>query len=90
MREYSPLVLLQALRRFLFPARRTALRELLGELVEAVRVEGYHFSDILIALADYAQIDSSIDEDTEQTRATVVTLLQQAAQAAERPGREIP
>ena len=90
MREYSPFVILQALRRFLIPARRTALRNLLGELVEAARVEGYHYSDILTALADYAQIDSSFDPDTEQTRATVVTLLQQAAQAAETPGREIP
>lgn len=85
-----PQFLLQALRRFLRPARHAVLVQLVDELVAAARQEGYHFSDVLNALAEYTSTASSVDPDTEQTRSTVASLLEAAAVEAETPGRELP
>lgn len=86
----SPQFLLLAMRRLLQPARRAVLRQLVGELVATVRDEGYHFSDVLLALGEYVEVESSVNPGTEQTRATVAALLLEAARAAEEEGRELP
>lgn len=90
MRERSPQLLLLAFRRLLQPARHAALRQLVSEVVAVVRDEGYHLSDVLKALAEYTEAESSVDPATVQTRATVAALLLEAARAAEEEGRELP
>lgn len=90
MNEQPSRFLRSALRRLMRPARRTVMLELIREMVAAVREEGYNFSDVLYALAVYANHESSLDLNTRQTRATVAALLEEAAEAAETVGWELP
>lgn len=90
MKEISLRLLLLALRRIAFPERRLVLRQLVAEVVDYARYEDYHFSDVLLALAQYTKEESSIDPDTEQTRLAVASLLAEAAKQAETKGRELP
>lgn len=90
MKEVSLRLLFLALRRVLFPERRFVLRQLIAEVVDYAQYEGYHFSDVLRATAWYAREESSFDPDTQQTRATVGSLLDEAAEQAETKGRELP
>lgn len=91
MRDPSPQLVLLALRRLLHSARQAALRQLVSEIVHAVWDENYHISDLFKALADFVQTERSLNlEEMEQTMITVASLLEQAAQEAETPGRELP
>lgn len=58
--------------------------------VDILREMGFHFSDYLKAVAEYAENQSSVDPDTQQTRSTVASLLETAAIEAETEGRELP
>ncbi len=58
--------------------------------IDVLREMGFHFSDYLTAVAEYAENQSSIDLDTEQTRSCVASLLETAAIEAETKGRELP
>lgn len=84
----SSQLLLVALR-LLFPAQ-FPLQELLSEVVEVAREGGYHFSDVLKTLALYVREESSVDPDTQQTRLSVASLLELAAEVSETYGRELP
>lgn len=90
MRERSPQLILMALRRFLFSARRTALRQLLEETINAAWDEGYHFSDVLTVLSQFVRENNIFIGDNEETRTTVAALLEEAATEAEAPGRQLP
>ena len=90
MREVSLRLLFLALGRLLFPERRSVLRQLVVEVVDYAQYEGYHFSDVLRSMAQYAREESSVDPDTQETRSRVASLLETAAIEAETKGRELP
>lgn len=90
MKEVPLELLLLVLQRVVFPDRCLILRHLVREVVDYAQYEGYHFSDVLRALAWYAREESSIDPDTQQTRSAVGSLLDEAANQAETKGRELP
>jgi hypothetical protein len=62
----------------------------MDELVAIVQDERFHFSGVLIALADYCNSESGKIPEATQTWNTVATLLMAAAQEAETEGRQLP
>lgn len=70
--------------------RQRACEQIVATTVNLVREMGLHLSDYLKALATYVETQSSLDPDTEETRAIVSSLLQTAASDAEAKGRELP
>ena len=70
--------------------RQACMNQIVVVSVNVIREMGFHLSDYLVALANYVETQSSVDPDTEQTRATVASLLETAAIEAETEGRELP
>ena len=75
---------------FMVQMRQECLQQIIVATINLTREMGFHFSDYLTALASYAQTESSIDPDTEETRSCVALLLETAAIEAETKGRELP
>lgn len=72
--------------------KRSILLNLTEAFLETFYETGYHFSDILTALADYTARESERagHHETQPTWKTVSMLLQAAVKEAEREDRELP
>lgn len=70
--------------------RKNSLLQLVSELVLALNEEGFHFTDLLIALSEYAKRESVVERESQPTWNIVASMLQEVAEVAETKGRELP
>lgn len=70
--------------------RRNSLFQFVSELLLALYEDGFHFSDLLRALSDYAKRESVVERESQSTWSVVAFMLQEVAEVAETKGKELP